>query len=193
MTLYSVLHTTQRPQILTNIVVVILATVLLIISAKISIPFYPVPLTMQTFVVVGLGMALGSKRGVAAVLLYLAEGAIGLPVFAGTPHGGIGLTYMIGSTGGYLFGFIIAAYISGFFAERGWDSHILKAFFVTFLSTAVIFIPGILWLGVVFGWDKPIIEWGLTPFIWGAIFKASLGAIVFPITWKYLKSKGIVE
>lgn len=191
MTLYTALGATERPQILREATVLIMATLLLTISAKISIPFYPVPLTLQTFVVVGLGMALGSKRGAAAILLYLAEGAIGLPVFAGTPQAGVGISYMLGTTGGYLVGFVFAAYIAGWFAERGWDASVLKSFAVALFSTAIIFIPGVLWIGAVLGWDKPIIQWGLTPFIWGGVFKAGLAAIVFPTIWKFLKMKDI--
>jgi biotin transport system substrate-specific component len=192
MTLFMALRSTSQAQILREAIVLMLATALLAISAKVSIPFYPVPFTMQTFVVVGLGLALGANRGAAAILLYLVEGALGLPVFAGTPQDGIGLSYMMGSTGGYLVGFVLAAYLCGWFAELGWDRTLFRAFIAAFLGSAIIFVPGVLWLGVLFGWDKPIIAWGLTPFIWGGLLKAGLAAVIFPATWRYLKSRGIV-
>lgn len=184
MTIYQTIYPSERFHIGREIAVLILATLLLTLSAKISIPFYPIPMTMQTFVVVGLGLTLGSSRGAAAILLYLAEGALGLPVFAGTPNEGIGMVYMLSKTGGYLIGFIFAAYIAGLCAEKGWTKSYLNAFGVALLSTAVIFIPGVLWLGATLGWDKPIVSWGLTPFIFGAIFKSILAAIVFPVIWK---------
>lgn len=192
MTLYLALRSANQSKFLREAIVLVLATALLAVSAKISIPFYPVPMTMQTLVVVGLGLALGANRGLAAVLLYLVEGAFGLPVFAGTPEKGIGLTYMMGSTGGYLVGFVIAAYVSGWLAERGWDRKIVPAFGAALIGTAIIFIPGVLWLGVVFGWDKPIVAWGLTPFIWGGLLKSALAALIFPAAWRVAKSRGLV-
>lgn len=192
MTLYLALRSANQSKILREAIVLVLATALLTVSAKISIPFYPVPMTMQTFVVVGLGLTLGANRGAAAVVLYLVEGAFGFPVFAGTPEKGIGLAYMMGSTGGYLVGFVIAAYVSGWFAERGWDRKIVPAFGASLVGTAIIFVPGVLWLGVVFGWDKPILAWGLTPFIWGGLLKSALAALIFPAAWRIAKSRGLV-
>ena len=98
---------------------VLAGSVLLWISAKVQVPFWPVPMTLQTLAVLGLAAALGRRLGVAAVVLYLMEGALGLPVFAGTPEKGIGLAYMAGPTGGYLAGFVLAAFIVGTLAERG--------------------------------------------------------------------------
>lgn len=193
MTLFQAIRTVERPQILRETLLLVLATALLAISAKISIPFYPVPFTMQTFVVVGLGLTLGSVRGAAAILLYLAEGAVGIPVFSGTPQAGIGVAYMFGSTGGYLVGFVLAAYAAGWCAERGWDRNVFSTFAITVGASAVIFIPGVLWLGVLFGWDKPIVAWGLVPFIWGGLLKAGLAAVIFPVVGRYLKSWGIIR
>ncbi len=164
----------------------VLGTALLTLSAKINIPFYPVPLTMQTFVVLGLGMAYGWRLGGATLLLYLAEGAVGLPVFAGTPEKGIGLVYMAGSTGGYLLGFFFAACLCGWLAERGWDRRVATTALAMLLGNIVIYVPGLLWLGGLFGWDKPILEWGLIPFVYGDLLKLALAAAALPFAWKLL-------
>lgn len=161
-------------------------SILLAISSKFQIPFYPVPLTMQTFVVVALGMALGWKLGMATVILYLAEGATGLPVFAGTPEKGIGLAYMLSGTGGYLLGYVLAAGIAGYLAEKGWTRSLPLTAAAAFLAIVAIYTPGILWLGALFGWDKPILEWGLYPFVYGDLLKIALVAAAFPMTWKAL-------
>lgn len=168
-------------------VLAVLGTVLLTISAKIQIPFYPVPMTMQTFVVLVLGMAYGWRLGAATVLFYLAQGALGLPVFAGTPEKGIGLGYMMGGTGGYLVGFVLAAAACGWLASRGWDRRVSTTALSMLIGNALIYIPGLLWLGHLFGWDKPILAWGLTPFILGDLGKLVLAAIVLPFVWKSLK------
>lgn len=168
---------------------VVAASLLLAASAKISMPFYPVPLTMQTFVVIGLALTLGPWRGLAAVLLYLAEGAAGLPVFAGTPEKGIGLAYMMGPTGGYLLGYVPAVAIGGWLAAHGWDRSPLRALVAALLSGAVIYVPGLLWLGTVIGFDKPVLQYGLYPFICGDVVKAALAAILFPAAWKALDGK----
>lgn len=169
--------------------VVVAASLLLALSAKLSVPFYPVPLTMQTLVVIGLGLALGPVRGGAAVLLYLAQGAAGFPVFAGTPEKGIGLAYMMGPTGGYLLGYLPAVLLGGWLAGRGWDRHPLSAMAAALLAGAVIYVPGLLWLGGVIGFDKPVLELGLYPFILGDLVKAALAAILFPLAWKAIAPK----
>jgi biotin transport system substrate-specific component len=168
---------------------VMAASLLLAFSAKISVPFYPVPLTMQTFVVIGLGLALGPWRGLAAVLLYLAEGAAGFPVFAGTPEKGIGLAYMMGPTGGYLLGYVPAVLIGGWLATQGWDRNPPRAMAAAMLSSAVIYVPGLLWLGAALGFDKPVLQYGLYPFVFGDVVKAALAAILFPTVWKVLEGK----
>ncbi|MGF7008201.1 biotin transporter BioY [Aminobacter sp. BE322] len=174
-----------------DVVAVIAGSLLLTLSAKVQVPFYPVPMTMQTLVVIGLGLALGPVRGAAAVALYLAEGALGLPVFAGTPEKGIGLAYMMGPTGGYLLGYIFAALLAGWLAERGWDRNVFTAMAAALLAGAVIYIPGLFWLGSVIGWDKPVLALGLFPFIPGDIMKAVLAAVAFPAAWKWLSAKGM--
>ncbi len=169
-----------------NVILAIGGTALLTIAAKIQVPFYPVPMTMQTFVVLALGMAYGWRLGGATLILYLAEGAVGLPVFAGTPEKGIGLAYMLGGTGGYLIGFVLAAALCGWLAERGWDRNVAKTALAMFAGNVIIYVPGLLWLGGLFGWDKPILEWGLTPFILGDLTKLALAAAVLPLAWRWL-------
>ena len=105
---------------------------------------------------------------------------LGLPVFAGTPAKGIGLAYMMGTTGGYLLGFVFAATLCGYLAERGWDRSFVRTAVAMLLGNIAIYIPGLLWLGILLGWDKPIIAWGLTPFIVGDIFKIILATSLFP-------------
>ena len=174
----------------TDTVTVFAASLLLVLSAKIAVPFYPVPMTMQTLVVIGIGLALGPVRGGAAILLYLAEGAAGLPVFAGTPEKGIGLAYMAGPTGGYLVGFMLAAVTAGLLARRSWDRSPIKATIAALLAGAVIYLPGLLWLGIVIGFDKPLLEFGLYPFIPGDLFKAVLAGLIFTIAWRALGREG---
>lgn len=192
MTLYQAAAARRTSRLNTmDVVTVIAGSLLLTLSAKVQVPFYPVPMTMQTLVVIGLGLALGPVRGAAAVLLYLAQGAIGLPVFAGTPEKGIGLAYMVGPTGGYLLGYLFAALLAGWLAERGWDRNPFSAMAAALLAAAVIYMPGLLWLGSVVGFDKPVLAFGLYPFIPGDIVKAALAAIAFPAAWKWLSAKGM--
>ena len=159
---------------------------LLTLSAKLKIPFYPVPMTMQTFVVLGLGMIYGWKLGASTVILYLALGAFGFPVFADTPEKGLGFAYMAGPTGGYLLGFVLAAATTGYLAEKGWDRKITSAFLAMLVGNIIIYIPGLIWLGQVFGWDKPILAWGMTPFLLGDLAKIVLAMIILPMAWKRL-------
>lgn len=154
------------------------------VSAKVQVPFYPVPMTMQTFVVLVIGMAYGWRLGAATLLLYLAEGAAGLPVFANTPERGLGLAYMMGPTGGYLVGFLVAAATVGWLGQRGWDRNVVTTLVAMTIGTAVIFALGLLWLGAVIGWDRPMLELGLMPFIPGALFKIALAAAVLPLAWR---------
>lgn len=167
-----------------KVILAIAGSLALWASAKLQVPFYPVPMTMQTFVVLVIGMAYGWRLGAATVLLYLAEGAAGLPVFAGTPEKGIGLAYMVGPTGGYLLGFVLSAALVGWLAQRGWGRNLATTFAAMALGTAMILGIGVLWLGAVLGWDKPILEFGLYPFLPGAAFKIALAAVVLPLAWR---------
>jgi biotin transport system substrate-specific component len=165
-------------------VLAVAGTALLALSAKLKVPFYPVPMTMQTFAVLVIGMAYGWRLAAATLALYLAEGAAGLPVFAGTPEKGIGVAYMLGPTGGYLLGYVLAAALVGWLAERGWDRGIGFAALAMLAGNAVIYVPGLLWLGAVVGWDKPVLAWGLAPFLWGDLAKLALAALALPLAWK---------
>ena len=172
-----------------NLLIVIAGTLLLAVSAKVQIPFYPVPMTMQTFVVLLVGFTLGWRLGGLTMLAYLAEGALGLPVFAGTPEKGIGIAYMMGPTGGYLLGFFPAAVITGILAERHWDRSWLFAALAALLGLATIYFFGLTWLGTIVGWDKPILEWGLWPFLPAEALKLALLAAVLPVAWKVFPRK----
>ncbi len=174
--------------LLRNLMLAFSGSLLLWVSAKISIPFWPVPLTMQTLVVLMIGMAFGARLGAATVALYLLEGAAGLPVFSGTPEKGIGLAYMMSTTGGYLFGFVVAAGAVGFLAERGWDRNLSTTALAMLIGTVLIYIPGVLWLGMVLGWDKPILSWGLTPFLAGDALKLVIAAVLMPSLWRLLSA-----
>lgn len=178
-----------RSDALKSTFLAVVGSLLLWASAKIQVPFYPVPMTMQTFMVLCIGMAFGWRLGAATVLLYLAEGAMGLPVFAGTPEKGIGLAYMAGPTGGYLVGFVVAAALVGWLAQRGWDRTVPMTLAAMVLGTSVIFAFGVIWLGNLIGWEKPVLALGLTPFVWGAVFKIGLAAAVLPFAWKTVSSR----
>lgn len=191
MTLYQAVASRQTSRLTPmDVAAVIAGSLLLTLSAKVQVPFYPVPMTMQTLVVIGLGLALGPVRGTAALALYLAQGALGLPVFSGTPERGIGLAYMAGPTGGYLAGYLLAVPLAGWLAERGWDRSVVSTMAAALLAAAVIYIPGLLWLATIVGFDK-VLAFGLTPFIPGDIAKAVIAAIAFPAAWKWLSHKGM--
>lgn len=172
---------------LRNALAIIAGSMMLTLSAKASIPFYPVPLTFQTLVVLALGMVLGPRLGAATVIAYLAQGAIGMPVFAGTPEKGIGLAYMLGTTGGYLIGFVIAAFVTGLLAERHWDRSFLTTVAAMVIGNAIIYLCGLVWLGALIGWDKPIIALGMTPFLLGDLAKILIAAAILPTLWKFLR------
>ncbi|MDA0362577.1 MAG: biotin transporter BioY [Proteobacteria bacterium] len=184
-TLINVLSGKENSLIL-NVLLAVAGSMALWVSAKIQIPFYPVPVSMQTLVVLMIGMAFGWKLGGATVALYLAEGLAGLPVFAGTPEKGIGFAYMVGPTGGYLFGFIIAATVVGWLAERGFDRNIILTAVAMLVGSTIIYIPGVLWLGSIVGWDKPVLQWGLIPFLYGDALKLVLAALLMPTLWKIM-------
>ena len=158
----------REAKILKYLFFALLGSIILAISSKIKIPFYPVPMTMQTLIVLMIGIAFGWKMALATISLYLFEGIIGLPVFSGTPEKGIGLVYFIGPTMGYLLGFIIAGYLAGKFV---YDNNLVKTFFKLFFATSYIYILGMLWLGSLIGWDKPIFELGAQPFLLAELFK----------------------
>ena len=169
------------------ILIAVLGTLLLTISAKIKIPFYPVPMTMQTFVVLFLGITLGPRIGLLTISLYLFEGIFGLPVFAGTPEKGVGLVYFTGPTMGYLIGFLVAVYFSGSFK---YDKGLINTFLKLIFSVSFIYIFGLIWLGTLIGWDKPIFKLGAQPFLLAELFKMLLLLFLIPTL---LKTKKLIK
>lgn len=160
----------------------VFGTLILWASAKAKVPFYPVPMTLQTFAIMLIAAAYGMRLGVATILLYLAEGALGLPVFSGTPERGIGLAYMAGPTGGFLLSYIPAVALVGWLAERGFDRNPVKLFGAMLAGDAVVFAIGLAWLGAVIGWDKPVLALGLYPFVFGDLTKLALAAALVSAT-----------
>ena len=158
----------QNQKLIKSLISVILGSIILTISAKIKIPFYPVPMTMQTFVVLLLGVSFGYKIAVATVGLYLLEGILGLPVFSNSPEKGIGLVYFTGPTMGYLIGFLFASFFAGYL---NFKTSIFLIFLKLIFSVSFIYIFGVIWLGTLIGWDKPIIQLGVTPFLLAELLK----------------------
>ena len=171
-------------KIIRLILITIVGSILITISAKVKIPFYPVPMTMQTFVILLIGITLGYKIGLATVALYLFEGIIGLPVFASSPEKGIGIAYFIGPTMGYLIGFLVAVYFSGSFK---YDKGIINTFLKLIFSISFIYILGMIWLGTLIGWDKPIFKLGAQPFLLAELFKMLLLLFLTPALLKVKK------
>ena len=162
----------------------IAGSILITISAKTKIPFYPVPMTMQTFAILLIGITLGYKIGLATVTLYLFEGIIGLPVFSNSPEKGIGITYFIGPTMGYLIGFLVAVYFAGVFK---YDKGIINTFLKLIFSVSFIYILGVIWLGTLIGWEKPIFKLGVQPFLLAELFKILLLLFLTPTLLKVKK------
>ena len=154
-----------------NLFIALVGSILLAISSKIKIPFYPVPMTMQTLIVLIIGIGFGWRLGVATIMLYLFEGIIGLPVFSGTPEKGIGLVYFTGPTMGYLIGFIVAAFFAGKF---NYNNNLINNFLKLTFATSFIYILGMISLGELIGWDKPIFKLGAQPFLLAELFKILL-------------------
>ena len=165
------IKTNIQSKLTKSVMVIILGSIALVISAKLKIPFYPVPMTMQTFVVLFLGLSFGYKIGLATVGLYLLEGIAGFPVFSNSPEKGIGLVYFTGPTMGYLIGFLVASFLSAFINIK---DNFLIIFLKLSMSVSTIYILGILWLGTLIGWDKPIVQLGVTPFLLAEFFKITL-------------------
>ena len=163
-----------------NILLSFLGSIAIAISAQISVPMFPVPMSMQGFAVLCVGSALGARFGALAVIMYIAEGLAGLPVFAG---GSFGIAALLGTSGGFLFGFVAMAYIVGSFADKGWDKTASKAFVAMFLGHVALYAAGLLQLGTIVGWDKPVLAWGLTPFIVGDFVKMGVASALLPMIW----------
>ena len=173
-----------QSQIIKLLLIVFLGSVILAISSKIKIPFYPVPMTMQTFVVLFLGISFGYKVALASVSLYLLEGIVGLPVFSNSPEKGVGLVYFTGPTMGYLIGFLSACFLASYIKIN--DNYFV-IFAKLMMSVSTIYVLGILWLGMLIGWDKPIIQLGVMPFLLAEIFKISLLTILTKKIFKFRK------
>ena len=165
----------------------IFGSILITISAKMKIPFYPVPMTMQTFVILLIGITCGYKIGLATVTLYLFEGIFGLPVFANSPEKGIGIVYFIGPTMGYLIGFLVAVYLAGLFK---YENGIINTFLKLIFSVSFIYLLGVIWLGSLIGWDKPIFKLGVQPFLLAELFKILLLLFLTPTL---LKAKKLIK
>jgi biotin transport system substrate-specific component len=176
-----------RPESIRSAVLIGIGVCLLVVSAKIQIPLWPVPVTMQSFIVIMIGMIYGMRLGGATLSAYLLCGMLGLPVFASTPQAGVGVLYMLGPTGGYLVGFVGAALLTGLLAERGFDRTFLGSAVAMLAGHVLIFLPGLFWLclsmnmDIVVGWNV-----GIAPFLPGMVAKIALGTAVMPLIWKFI-------
>ena len=157
---------------------------LVALFAQIEIPLQPVPITGQTFAVLLIGALLGSKRGAATMVAYIAQGGMGLPFFAG---GASGLGILTGATAGYLLGFISAVYVIGLLAERGLERSVRTSIIPFLIGTVIIYICGVAWLSILLGSLSKAIQFGLLPFLVGDAFKLIGAAIALPIAWKCVK------
>lgn len=161
-------------------------TLLLVLSAKTKVMLGPVDISMQTLAVFLIAASFGMRLGVATLLLYMAEGAMGFPVFQSTPEKGIGIAYMLGSTGGYLAGFVVMAAIVGWAADRGWDRHPINLFNAMLVAEIVMMAMGFAWLALLIGPEKSW-QFGVVPFIVGDLIKVALAASLVPAVWSLLK------
>jgi biotin transport system substrate-specific component len=189
------------------VVLALLGTAVLVLSAKVKVPFYPVPMTLQTFAIMAIAATYGARLAVVTVLLYLFEGALGLPVFANTPPAIAGPAYFLGTTGGFLAGFIVLAWIVGTAADRGWDRSIGKLFAAMIVADIVVFALGFAWLawfavlpaallqrlglpadavgaGAAFAWSQ-----GVVPFLLADLLKIALAALAVPATWGLMERR----
>ncbi len=165
-----------------SLFLVLAGAFVLTLAAKTQVPFWPVPMTLQTLAVLAIGAAFGARLGAATVLFYLVEGAFGFPVFAGTPEKGIGLAYMTGPTGGYLVGFVVMAAIAGLAADRGWSRNPVKLGAAMLVGEVAMLGLGAAWLAVLFGADKAL-AYGVGPFIATDLVKVALAACLVPALW----------
>ena len=170
---------TENQKIIRSFMIIFLGSIALTISAKLKIPFYPVPMTMQTFAVIFIGLAFGYKIGLATVSLYLFEGIIGIPVFSNSPEKGVGLVYFMGPTMGYLIGFLFATFLAGYL---NFKTNYIMIFLKIIISISVIYIFGLIWLGYIIGWDKPILELGAKPFLIAELFKVCLLTVIAKVS-----------
>ena len=166
-----------------QIILIIAGIAALAIAAKIKIPMFPVPMTMGTFAVLSIGAAYGMRLGLATIIGYMLIGVFGFDVFAGSSAETFGMTYMMGGTGGYLVGYVLAILALGYAAGQGWDRSIGKMALAMVLGNVLIYVPGLVWLAMLYGTDAPIFTWGLTPFLLGDLVKLALAALLLPAVW----------
>ena len=178
--------TDGRLRLAKQAVLVLVGIAALAIFAKIKVPMWPVPITMGTFAVLTIGAAYGPRLGLATIIGYMLVGALGFDIFANSTAELNGLTYMFGGTGGYLVGYVLATLALGMAARAGWDRSVLKMALAMLIGNALIYVPGLIWLGQLYGWDQPIVAWGLTPFVIGDMLKLALAAVMVPGLWKLL-------
>ncbi|MGC6473644.1 MAG: biotin transporter BioY [Candidatus Puniceispirillaceae bacterium] len=162
-----------------SLALVLVGVGILAVSARIQVPFYPVPVTMQTLAVMMIAMAYGSKLGTTTLFSYLLAGFLGAPVFAG----GAGFAYMAGPTGGYLAGFLLVGVVLGALADRGWTRNWQTTAAAMLVGTGIIYLLGVTWLSQLIGFDKAV-AFGLVPFIYGDILKLVIAAAAVPFMWK---------
>lgn len=163
------------------LLVVSAGVLLLTLGAKVSVPFWPVPMSLQVMALAAIGMTLGARQAVQTVLAYLALGLAGVPVFVSSA----GPAAFMGPTGGYLVGFVAAAAVVGSLSQRGWGQSFGRAWLAMLLGLVVLYVPGLAWLGHVVGWDKPVLAMGLTPFILGDALKITLVALALPVARRF--------
>jgi len=171
---------------------ILAGTLLLAVSARTKVVLGPVDMSLQTLAVLLIGACFGMRLGLATVLLYLAEGAMGLPVFQSTPEKGIGLAYMVGPTGGYLVGFAVMAAIAGYAADRGWDRNVVKLFGAMLVAEIAMLALGFAWLAVLMGVEGAW-TFGVVPFIVPDLIKVALAACLVPAGWSALRGLGIAR
>jgi biotin transport system substrate-specific component len=181
----------KRQALLYDMFLVLAGSLLIALSARLAIrlPFSPVPITGQTMAVLLAGALLGSRRGALSVLAYLGEGMAGLPVFAG---GAGGIAHLVGPTGGYLAGFVLAAFVVGRLAERGWDRHPVTTALAMLLGSAAIYASGLPWLAAFVGGERALVL-GLYPFLAGDLLKLALAAALLPVGWKVVGAGGRIR
>ncbi|WP_241524109.1 biotin transporter BioY [Oceaniglobus indicus] len=169
---------------------IVLGIAVLAVAAKIAVPVpgSPVAINMGTFAVLSIGAAYGPRLGLATILGYMLLGALGMDIFQSSTADLNGIAYMTGSTGGYLVGYVLATLALGLLARRGWDRSVLWMAGAMAIGTALIYVPGLAWLGQLYGWDQPILAWGLTPFLIGDALKLALAALLLPSLWKAIGS-----
>lgn len=181
-----------------DVVLVLAGTLLIAIAAKIKVPFFPVPMTLQALAIMLIAATYGFRLGTITVIAYLGEGLLGLPVFTNTPPAVAGPLYFLGPTGGYLIGFVALAMIVGFAADRGWDRSTIKLFAAIIAGEAIMFALGFVWLawfaslssGATGLGAETALAAGVTPFIWGDLLKSALTAFLVPAAWSFIRARG---